>query len=457
MTTLQRFLRFSIVRFYVSLLSLYPNLFRRTFSDEIQGIFRVLMTEAGDQGGAAIIKISIREFRSLVISIIKENWHELKPQKEKVMAPEDNLLDDPTSGGGGAASFEAVGMLGWKWIPVWTVLITVSIPVALILMAPFAALLLLLFNLGESTGILSSFNDDLLHLFGFCVSFPFTLATAQWLMLRNYLPNARTWFVATAGGVFIGGLIGLIGTTVFSNVDLFPEWGLVVMFLPIGIVLGLAQWFVLRQILSNAFWIIVIDVAANCSLLLFGGSISNLVEIVIVPLFPGLITGLGFWLLLKEPQSGSTRDTADITKGMGPRASRFTWIGYGLVALVPMFFLCTWLYATSQLALAKNEGVYASVEEAVIAKNSQGWGGAEVLSVEDVVAGPNRRDGSQPHVWFGGATVYLDRVPQGWDRQQFSSGSYFIRVEKGWVHVPEGALPVVIGWIMEFYGLEGLN
>jgi len=129
----------------------------------------------------------------------------------------------------------------------------------------------------------------------------------------------------------------------------------------------------------------------------------------------------------------------------------------GLVALVPMFFLCIWIYAVSQLALAKNEGIYPTVEEAVITRNSQGWGGAQVLRLEDVRASVNRHDGSRPHVWFGGATVYLDRIPQGWDRTQFSAGSYYIHVKEGWVHISEGAFPEFIGWVMEFYGLEGVN
>ena len=77
-----------------------------------------------------------------------------------------------------------------------------------------------------------------------------------------------------------------------------------------------------------------------------------------------------------------------------------------------MFFLCIWIYAASQLALAKNEGIYPTVEEAVVTLNSQGWGGAEVIKVEDVRASINQHDGSQPHVWFGGAEVYLDRCPR---------------------------------------------
>jgi hypothetical protein len=342
----------------------------------------------------------------------------------------------------------------------WAVLTTAAIPAALILTAPLAALLLLLLNLEVVSGISSNLNDDLLYPLGFFISFSLILAAIQWLSLRNYLPRVRAWFIATAGGLFLGGLLGIFGISMFSNVNLDPRWGMAVVLLPIGIVVGAAQWLVLRRILPNAFWIVAIDVAAACSLLLVGRSISNLVELVvlvIVALFPGLITGLGLWILLRESQLEGAREMVDTPKSSARRPARVVWIGLGLVALVPMFFLCIWIYAASQLALAKNEGIYPTVEEAVITRNSQGWGGAQVVRLEDVRASVNRHDGSRPHVWFGGATVYLDRVPQGWDRTQFSSGSYYIHVKEGWVHVSEGAFPEFIGWVMEFYGLEGVN
>jgi hypothetical protein len=129
-----------------------------------------------------------------------------------------------------------------------------------------------------------------------------------------------------------------------------------------------------------------------------------------------------------------------------------------LAALVPLFFVCSWVYAVSQLALAKNAGVYPTVEQAIIANNSQGWGDAEVVSIEGVRAGPNRPD-AQPHVWFGTAYVTLDKVPRGYDsdHDHYMSGSYYIHVKEGWVLVSEGAFPEFIGWVMELYNMEGVN
>jgi hypothetical protein len=37
------------------------------------------------------------------------------------------------------------------------------------------------------------------------------------------------------------------------------------------------------------------------------------------------------------------------------------------------------------------------------------------------------------------------------------TGSYYLRVKDGWVHVPEGALPEFIGWVMTLYDMEDVN
>jgi len=374
------------------------------------------------------------------------------------MATENKLLDAAASERGGASSIEMVGMPDWRWVPLWAVLTTLAIPAALLLMAPISVILMSVSNLGVEAGLITNYDNGILKAIGFFLGFSFTLATTQWLLLRNYLPRARLWLLATGAGLMIGGILTGVGASILSDVEVDPRWGMAMILLLIGCLVGIAQWLVLRRILPTAFWIVAIDIAGACSLLLAGRSFTNLLELLIIPLLPGVITGVGLWYLLKQSQPvvGHEKDV----KPLGATEKRsvpITRIGLGLVALVPMFFLCIWIYATSQLALAKNEGIYASVEEAVITRNSQGWGGAEVVKVEDVRASINRHDGSQPHVWFGGARVYLDRVPQGWDRSQYSSGSYYLHVDEGWVHVPEGAFPEFIGWVMEIYGLEGVN
>jgi ABC-type Fe3+ transport system permease subunit len=146
---------------------------------------------------------------------------------------------------------------------------------------------------------------------------------------------------------------------------------------------------------SNAFWIILIDALAGRTFLLAGRSFSNLFELVGILMLPGILTGVGWWLLLNQPRTRWLSQPPEIlSKENTRKIPRFAWIGLGSTAAIPLFFACIRVYAVSQLALAKNGGVYPTVEEAIVANNSQGWGGAKVIRIEDIHASPNRQDGS---------------------------------------------------------------
>jgi hypothetical protein len=347
---------------------------------------------------------------------------------------------------------------GPGWIVQWALLTTAAFPAALIAMAPIAAASLWIINLGETAGFWSGADPSILVFIGFVISFALLLGAVQWFLLRRLLPRAALWFAATAAGILLAGLAAGIGLQLVTLRELDPIRTLAVWLVALGLAIGLGQWLYLRRHVLNAFWIIPTEILAAGSLLLSGRSFTSLIELVVVLFLPGLISGIGLWLLLRQTQPGLTLQVrVQPSRAEQPRSRGLIRVGLGLAALVPLFFLCIWVYAASQLALAKGEGVYSTPEEAVIAHNSQGWGGAEVVRIDGVRASPNSHDSDQPHVWFGGATIHLDRVPEGWDRKVFSSGSYFIRVRDGWVHVSEGALPEFIGWVMELYGMEGVR
>jgi hypothetical protein len=345
----------------------------------------------------------------------------------------------------------------WRWIVSWALLISIAIPAALLAATPIAAALLGLIDLGAKVGLWPGYQGDFLVGLGFLTALAFLVAAIQRYLLIRFIPRTGWLFAATIGGLFIGGLIAGIGILWVSSLNWDPAWGRVIIFLPLGLILGLAQWLVLRRILPNAFWIILIDMLAAGSILLAGPSFTSLFELVGILVLPGVVTGIGWWLLLGQPRTRwLSQPPEKLSKAPTRRLPRLAWIGLGLAAAIPLFFACIWVYAVSQLALAKNNGVYPTVEEAIIA-HSQGWGGAKVVRIEDVHARPNRRNGSQPYLWFGGATIYLDRVPQGGNRSQYASGSYYIHVQDGWVFMSEGAFPEFIGWVMELYGLEGVH
>jgi hypothetical protein len=348
----------------------------------------------------------------------------------------------------------------WFFYPLWVVFMATAIPIAALLMAPISVFLLSISNLGADAGLLPVYDNSTLKSVGFFLGFSFTLAIIQWLLLRNYLPSAWQWFLATGAGLLLVGILTGVSVPVLPDAAVSPWVGMALFLLLVGSAVGVAQWLVLRRIVPNAFWIVPIDVAGASPFLLVGRSITNTnwFALLVILLLPGAITGMGLWFLLRKTRPEMSPPVKSPSPApIGRRASLIIRGGLGVVVLVPMFFLCIWVYAASQLALAKNEGIYASVEEAVSVRSSQGWGGAQVVRVEDIYASINRFDGAQPHVWFGGARIYLDRVPLGGRWKQYMTGSYYLRVKDGWVHVPEGALPEFIGWVMTLYDMEDVN
>jgi hypothetical protein len=458
MKSLQRMTRIVFIRVYAILLQLYPRGFRAGFREEIYEVCIKVLDRAVEQGSSRLIVVCTRELAGLAASIIRENWRALRSPKENAMTHKE---DSNEVGGVGSwdvtkSSLPVVPSL--LWIPGWALLTTAALPIAWFLRPLITFGFLLLLNAGARVGLLTDFDEGPLITLGFLIALSLSLGLYQWLLLRNYLPRAQLWIVFTVLGWLAGGLIWIAAVIVQESLDVYLGSGTAAVFILFGFIVGLVQWLYLRRIIKSAGWWILISVAASSSLLIVGRSITNLLEMMII-LLPGSIMALGLWLLLRlspHVARADDRKTRAIRKSLR-QPPRLLWIVLAVVSLIPLFFVSIWLYAISQIALAKQEGVYPSPEEAVVSRLSQGWGGAEVVKLEEVRANINQHDGSQPHVWFGGARVYLDRIPLGGTRDNYSAGSYYVQVENGWVHIPEGAFPVFIGWVMELYGLEGVG
>lgn len=452
----RRQIRSPLLRLFDWLLALYPSRFRGEFASEIRSIIVLRIAETGDRNMAAGLVAVLREVAGLAVSILREQRHARLVRKEQAMAHGNQAQMDASTNGGGIPPMRLAGSSGAKWLAGWTLLSTMAIPAALIVVAPLAVLLMGLVNLGAMAGYWPAASAASLQGIGAVGGLALTLSTAQWLLLRKLLPNAGRWFLATGVGVALGGIMVGILMWSISGQGWEDVWLMAAALLPIGLALGLAQWLYLRGVLPNAHWIVFIDVLAAASILLAGAVYTSLAELLVFAL-PGVITGLGLLLLLR--QSG-----AEMPPLLREKASPNAWArlprlfrnAIGAVVLAILFIAGSWVYATSQLALAKQQGIYPTPQEAVVARSSQGWGGASVVRLEDVWAEPSRRE-AQSHVWFGGATVFLDQIPQGYHKLQFSTGSYYLQVREGWVHVPEGAFPEFIGWVMELFNLEGVG
>jgi hypothetical protein len=297
-------------------------------------------------------------------------------------------------------------------------------------------------------------SGEITQAIGIISGLAITTSVTQWLLLRPFLPGAQRWIPVTMAGWLIGGLVIAAEVTLSNRLGLPTMLAFAIGAVSIGAILGSTQMLYLRRIIPNAGWWFAINVLAFSSLLLVGRSATSLIEGLVIISLPGLITGVGMRaLIVRMPR----RSGEAVVSSRRRRRSlpRWSWLVFTGLSLILLFFLGTWVYAKSQLALAKNEGIYDTPEEAVLALNSSGWGGAEVIRIENVHAGHNFPNGKLPHVWFGGADVYLDRIPVGGRWDYYATGSYYLRVEEGWVHISEGALPEYIGWVMALYGLEG--
>ena len=127
-----------------------------------------------------------------------------------------------------------------------------------------------------------------------------------------------------------------------------------------------------------------------------------------------------------------------------------------VLQFVPILAADSWIYMALSLQAARRDGVYATPEDGMRARIEESW--IDVQKVQIDWAGPNAHDGSQPHVWFVTARVWAARRGDGQPvsaRGYDLPGSFFLHVQDGWVHVPEGQLPQLVGWLMALYGYEG--
>jgi len=125
------------------------------------------------------------------------------------------------------------------------------------------------------------------------------------------------------------------------------------------------------------------------------------------------------------------------------------------VLLLGCFLMLTLVYTTAQLAAAKaSRGVFDTPEEGMRAIAEESW--VDVERVEILRAGPNSRQGRNPHVWFVAAKVWAEGRSDGKPMPSFgyaAAGSFFLHTKEGWVHMSEGAFPGFVGFGMKVFGM----
>ena len=143
----------------------------------------------------------------------------------------------------------------------------------------------------------------------------------HWLVLRRQIPGVGRWVLATIGGFAVGGtlaFVALLAANYFGLFDLIDRdlaafLALILLYAPIGPLVGIAQWLVLRRKIARAGWWVL---ATTIALALFGAFFGLIpafewgyydagpsVVSAVGGLLAGAITGAALIWLLRQPVS----------------------------------------------------------------------------------------------------------------------------------------------------------
>lgn len=146
-------------------------------------------------------------------------------------------------------------------------------------------------------------------------------------------------------------------------------------------------------------------------------------------------------------------------------AKRIQLVWLLLAAILGMVVLCAAsqaLYTIVALNWARREGVYETPQQGVISRANRWYCGVEKVDIEQ--AATNSFDGSNPHIWYIIWQVHArNRVPCDpnnpgpslYHGTYENAGNFYINARDGWVMMPEGLLPELVGFWMKVLGLAG--
>lgn len=128
-------------------------------------------------------------------------------------------------------------------------------------------------------------------------------------------------------------------------------------------------------------------------------------------------------------------------------------LGVAIVVLVVgVVLISTWVYSARQLRALRGQAVYAALEDGTRELIARYYSGVE--EIEIVHANKSIFDA----LWFVEAHVWAASRSDGRgfsSRDYDNPGWYFLRVQDGWVFVPEGKSPEIIAFGEWLFGLSG--
>ncbi len=330
----------------------------------------------------------------------------------------------------------------------------VVIPIMLFISLPLTVLYQWFFNLGTQVGLWPAVSKVTVKTLGVMASLGLATAVFQWFVLRGHLARSGKWFAATAIGIWLGSIAGVLldleGLIVTGRT---PDWSHPVELLTVGLILGLTQWLLLRDQIEKAFWLVPIDLIAVLSFLPIQWAYFYTFLLVFLP---GMITGIGLWFLLRYTAAKNPSIVQSIPLDRLSSSTKIQ-IGVGLTAIL---FGGFWLNARLMLDDVKAQGVYPTFEEAVTESARRGFEerGFKILrvQVDDYHGTPDIVDGKRQHLRWGCAVVYQEGISVGHLGPSFPTCAEYVHTRNGWARIDED-YGSFVGWVMELYNLEGLR
>jgi len=147
-------------------------------------------------------------------------------------------------------------------------------------------------------------TEDYLFIYTFIPMVGLLTGVLQYGLLRRYLPCMGWWVLATTGGWLLGLLLFLLPNWLnWTNRSL----NLDMMFILMGLAIGITQWLLLRRRLPQAGWWIAANVVGwGLLALITAGNSLDQFGLVTLGLIPASVTAAVLALLMKQTKPTQT-------------------------------------------------------------------------------------------------------------------------------------------------------
>jgi hypothetical protein len=190
----------------------------------------------------------------------------------------------------------------WFFYPAWVALSGISIPITAVITWALVSLAVKVIGGTIQVGGQTGPTEDYLGGHIGLLFFGLTSGYLQYLLLRRHLPRMGWWIAATTSGLLIGDVVGecLLLRTMYSTFN--SMWAGILMTVVTFGTMGLVQWLVLRQRVSNAIWWIPASILGWG---LVGWGAKSLSNQMVIPamgilLVPGIATSIVLWLVVNQ-------------------------------------------------------------------------------------------------------------------------------------------------------------